>query len=76
MTSGERIRLVLEHKIPDRVPSGLGGCETAGLHVLAYDNLRRALGVPCTPFTKLSIFSTLSKNNAYRSRRYFCLFIL
>lgn len=49
MTSRERVKLVLDHKIPDRVPNGLGGCETAGLHVVAYDNLTRVLGVPYTP---------------------------
>ena len=43
MTSRERVKLVLDHKIPDRVPNGLGGCETAGLHVVAYDNLTRVL---------------------------------
>ena len=45
MTSRERVRNVLNHRIPDRVPNGLGGCETVGLHLLAYDKLQRVLGV-------------------------------
>lgn len=48
MTSRERVRAVLDHKIPDRVPNGLGGCETEGLHIVAYDNLQKILGVPPT----------------------------
>jgi len=49
MTSRERVRAVLNHQIPDRVPNGLGGCETSGLHVLTYDNLQRMLGVERKP---------------------------
>ena len=45
MTSRERVRKVLNHELPDRVPNGLGGCETVGLHLLAYDRLQRMLGV-------------------------------
>lgn len=47
MNSRERVRAVLEHRVPDRVPNGLGGCETAGLHIVAYDRLQRVVG--CTP---------------------------
>ena len=32
MNSRERVHAVLNHQLPDRVPNGLGGCETAGLH--------------------------------------------
>lgn len=49
MTSRERVRAVLAHQLPDRVPNGLGGCETAGLHALAYDNLQRVLGLEGQP---------------------------
>lgn len=45
MTSRERVRAVLNHQIPDRVPNGLGGCETSGMHVLAYERLQNVLGV-------------------------------
>lgn len=49
MTSRERVRAVLNHQIPDRVPNGLGGCETTSLHVLAYDNLQKMMGVERKP---------------------------
>lgn len=45
MTSRERVRAVLDHKMPDRIPNGLGGCETAGMHVVLYDTLQKLLGV-------------------------------
>lgn len=45
MTSRERVRKVLNHELPDRIPNGLGGCETEGLHVIAYDTLQSVLGV-------------------------------
>lgn len=49
MTSRERVRAVLNHEQPDRIPNGLGGCETAGLHVIAYDKLQQVLGVRREP---------------------------
>jgi len=47
----------------DRIPNGLGGCETAGLHNLAYHKLKRVLSVKdsrnrvCT-FMNNAIFET------------------
>jgi uroporphyrinogen decarboxylase len=49
MNSRERVRAVLAHKIPDRVPNGLGGCETAGMHIVAYDRLQKVLGCESAP---------------------------
>ena len=49
MNSRERVRAVLNHQLPDRIPNGLGGCETVGLHIVAYDNLQRVLGVDPKP---------------------------
>ena len=45
MTSRERVRAVLAHRIPDRIPNGLGGCETEGLHIVACDTPQKALGL-------------------------------
>ncbi len=45
MTSRERVRKVLMHEIPDRIPNGLGGCETTGLHIIAYKRLQELLGL-------------------------------
>ena len=46
MTSRERVRAVLNGQTPDYAPNGLGGCETAGMHVLAYYKLLEALELP------------------------------
>jgi uroporphyrinogen decarboxylase len=46
ITSRERVRRLLERQPVDRVPNGLGGCETTGLHVLASEKLRAVLGLP------------------------------
>ena len=35
MTSRERMKKFLADEKVDRIPNGLGGCETAGLHNLA-----------------------------------------
>ena len=45
MTSRERINRTLARGPVDRVPNGLGGCETAGMHCLAYDRLKKVLGI-------------------------------
>jgi uroporphyrinogen decarboxylase len=45
MTSRERVRNVFSRKPVDRIPNGLGGCETAGLHCVAYDRIKNVLGV-------------------------------
>lgn len=45
MTPRERMRRFLNGETVDRIPNGLGGCETAGLHNVAYDKLKRVLGV-------------------------------
>lgn len=43
MNPRERVKAVLEHRIPDHIPNGLGGCETAGMHIVAYDHLQSVL---------------------------------
>lgn len=40
---------MLRHEIPDAIPNAWGGCETAGLHLLAYHRLTEALGLPARP---------------------------
>ena len=45
MTSRERVRNFLAGRPVDRIPNGLGGCETAGLHNVAYHKPERILGV-------------------------------
>jgi len=60
MTSRERVKRTLNRDITDYVdyvPNGLGGCETEGLHVLAYSNLREVLDLPPAP-PKICTFMT------------------
>lgn len=45
MTPRERMKAFLAGQPVDRIPNGLGGCETAGLHNLAYHTFKRVLGV-------------------------------
>ncbi len=45
MTPRERILTTLDHREPDRVPFDLGSCQVTGIHVVAYRNLRKALGL-------------------------------
>ena len=44
--SRERIRNLLAGKPTDRIPNGLGGAETTGLHLLAYERLKVHLNIP------------------------------
>ncbi len=46
MNSRERVLLALNHQEPDRVPFDLGGTGLSTIHVEAYRNLRRYLGLP------------------------------
>ncbi len=57
MNARERVRTVLNGLIPDRIPNGLGGCETCGMHIMAYDRLQSVLGVKKTP-PRLDTFMT------------------
>ncbi len=46
MNSRERVVQTLNHQEPDRVPFDLGGTGLSTIHVTAYCNLRRHLGLP------------------------------
>ena len=45
-TSFERVKAALEHHEPDKVPFDLGGSVLTGMNRVAYQNLRRYLGLP------------------------------
>jgi uroporphyrinogen decarboxylase len=45
MNSRERLLTALSHKEPDRIPFDLGSTQVTGLHVMAYEVLRQALGL-------------------------------
>jgi uroporphyrinogen decarboxylase len=46
MNSRERLLTTLNHQEPDRIPFDLGSVQVTGIHVVAYRNLRQALGLP------------------------------
>ncbi len=48
MTPRERMKRFLAGEKVDRIPNGLGGCETAGLHNVAYERLKRVFGITDT----------------------------
>ncbi len=45
MTSRERVLRTVNHQIPDRVPIDLGGMKASGIAAIAYDKLKRRLGI-------------------------------
>lgn len=57
MRSRQRVRALLDREPVDRIPNGLGGCETAGLHCIAYDRLKKVLKVD-DPRTRICTFMT------------------
>ena len=46
MTGRERLLTALAHREPDRIPLDLGSTQVTGIHVIAYQKLRQALGLP------------------------------
>ncbi len=46
MNSRQRVQLALAHKEADRIPFDLGGTVLTSIHINAYRNLRRYLGLP------------------------------
>lgn len=49
MTSRERILTTLEHREPDRVPFDLAGMQCTGIHIAAYRNLCKYIGIRPEP---------------------------
>ena len=45
MNSRERVLAIINHQEPDRVPIDLGSSPNTGISAVAYDNLRRYLGI-------------------------------
>ncbi len=46
MNSRERVLTALDHREPDHIPFDLGSVQVTGIHRIAYQNLRLALGLP------------------------------
>ncbi len=45
MTSRERVLLTLQHKEPDKVPIDMGAMRSTGIMAIAYNNLKKHLGL-------------------------------
>ncbi len=45
MTPRQRVLQAVNHRLPDRVPIDLGGTKASGIAVVAYDKLKRKLGI-------------------------------
>ncbi len=45
LTSRERVLAAINHREPDRVPIDLGGHRSSGIMAIAYNKLKRALGI-------------------------------
>jgi uroporphyrinogen decarboxylase len=45
MNHRERVRAAIRHQMPDRVPMDLGGMRSTGILAIAYDRLKRHLGI-------------------------------
>ncbi len=48
MNSKERVKMVFEHKEPDRVPIDLGSIGPSGISAIAYNKLCEYLGIKCS----------------------------
>lgn len=55
MNSKERVMKVLNHEIPDRIPVDFGSSRVTGISAIAYNNLRKKLGIE-SGLTKISDF--------------------
>ncbi len=60
MNSRQRGKLALEHKEPDRIPFDLGGTVLTSIHVNAYRNLRRYLGLPEIDVKVMDVFQQIA----------------
>ncbi|MBN2073465.1 MAG: methyltransferase [Actinobacteria bacterium] len=45
MNSRERVRRILDHKTADRIPIDLGSMRSSGISTIAYNNLKKKLGI-------------------------------
>ncbi len=60
MNSRQRVQLALAHKEADRIPFDLGGTVLTSIHVHAYRNLRRYLGLPDKTVEVMDVFQQIA----------------
>lgn len=63
-TSYERVKAVLEHKEPDRLPFDLGGSVLTGMNKHCYTNLRKYLGLPNKETEIVDVMQQLARIDA------------
>lgn len=65
MNSRQRVLMALEHRQPDRVPLDLGGTHVSSIHVKAYVNLCRYVGIDPEPIVFSDVYQqTVQPNEA------------
>lgn len=60
MTSRERVLASIAHKEPDRVPVDLGGSTSFGIAAIAYNRLRKHLGLRNAPTRVFDVVQQLA----------------
>ncbi|MFN3982636.1 MAG: uroporphyrinogen decarboxylase family protein, partial [Caldilinea sp.] len=60
MNSRQRVNVTLNHQEPDRIPFDLGGTVLTSIHVNAYRNLRRYLGLPEKAVEVMDVFQQIA----------------
>ena len=61
MTSRERVLATLKHREPDRVPLDLGGTESSGLTGIAYNRLKKHLGLQVRRTEIFDVYQQVTK---------------
>ncbi len=61
LTSRQRIRLALEHKEADRVPVDFGGMRSTGISAIAYNKLKKYLGMEGGATKVYDVFQQLAE---------------
>jgi len=60
LTSRKRVRKALKHEIPDKMPIDFGAMRSTGIHVTAYQNLKRHLNIN-SPTKVYDVFQQLAE---------------
>jgi len=61
MNSRERVRRVLKHELPDRVPIDIGGTSASGINVYAYYKFKKKLGKKTDDIKIYDIFGMIAQ---------------
>ena len=70
MTSRERVLTALRHQEPDRVPLDLGGMRSTGMHAVAYNRLKKYLGIETGATQVYDVWQQLALTEEALMRRF------